>query len=420
MKIKQTYLRIAGLLALAVAVLYGLSLLVDRESATSWDPTWDGRDSQPFGTHLLRQAAEQLLEPATIHSETGSPEDFEAWDGAAGRGRAAYVFINSSFNPSWFEWDNLYDMAYWGNTVWISSHYFTDIVMEDLGLSFGTLHPSENIEGLGEDSVAIAFARPGWPRQQFLLPERYVLGIQVDSAMRVDTIATTLRGTPVAVSVPMGDGQIIVSCFPKIMTNYGLLTPAYRDLTTGMLSAIPDTMEEIVWDEWIKVGNRNREDDMEDDQDDSPGTLSYIWQHEALRMALLLALTGLICLVAFQTRRTQRIIPPEKRLTNTTLEFTETVGRLYFQHQNHTQLAQKRVAAFRDYLNDTFLLPEPWGSAEFQEVLTAKSGKPAGLVRRLIRAIDRLESGQPVNEGDLQQLSLMIDEFTQHPEAHKT
>ncbi len=132
-------------------------------------------------------------------------------------------------------------------------------------------------------------------------------------------------------------------------------------------------------------------------------------------MALILASAGLLLLGIFQTGRVQRIIPEYPPLPNMTLDFVDTVGRLYFQQQNHSQLARKRILLFKQRLHDRYFLPEDWGSAAFVRLLAAKSGLEPRFVQQLIQQILSVEKREELSEAELIELSQMLDFFT-----HKT
>jgi hypothetical protein len=73
----------------------------------------------------------------------------------------------------------------------------------------------------------------------------------------------------------------------------------------------------------------------------------------AFFVLLLLALLFII----FETKRRQRsirIIPP---VTNDSMGFVETVGKLYYCEQDHTNLAQKMVRHYLEHIYSTYNIP---------------------------------------------------------------
>ena len=407
MRFSSSFNRIIMIVVVLILILY-VGSLIWRGMGTNWKQTWSGADEQPFGAEVLREAARDFLKPATFVIAEESPLDvLEEADGSF----SAYVFVNDEFNPSSDEWQALEDFAYDGNLIWLATENFSEYLEEELEMN--TMDAShEQGEWLDmQDSISVFFVRDHWPEEEYKIPLRYLYRLPSGSLNHdAEVLASTAGGQPVAVWFPMGDGGMFVSTFPTIITNYGLLRPEYETLVSGLLSVIPQGIETIYWDEWIKIGNRRR-DSQDELEDESPGPLSYIWQHEALRMALLLSLLGLLLVGVFQTRRVQRIIPVRAPLPNMTLDFVETIGRLTFQQENHHQLALKRILVFKEQLKELYLLPDPWGSSVFIQVLAAKSGHEVPFVNQLIKTIIRTEKATIVTESELLELSRMIEFF---------
>lgn len=400
-------IRIIGIALIGGLILYGLSLIItDKE--VSWDPTWSGRDEDPFGTELLKMAVEEFVHPAEFIVANNSPDIIleEYW-----YNQAAYLFVNNRFDPTLAEWEALTDFAEQGNIVWIAAESISELVESTIDIRM--LPPAQNLptSNNSEDSVTIYFDRPNWPEDPFSIPNHY-LGRIIPGKKSLLThrpIMMSHAGDFAAMYIPQGEGGFCFSAFPKMISNYGLLDPKYEPMVSGLLSMLPDDLETVYWDEWIKIGNQRRRNDREDEE--GPGPLSFVWQNPALRMALLLSIGALLLVLVFQTKRIQRIIPPSPPLSNTTLDFTDTVGRLYFQDQQHLQPALKRISAFREFLNETYLLPDHFGSDEFCERLAAKSGKSIKQVTFLIRTIQKTEVATSLNEDQLQSLSEQIDSF---------
>lgn len=400
-------LRIIGILLLGGTILYGLSSLV-QDKEVSWEPTWSGRDADPFGTELLKMTVKEFVQPAEFIVTNSSPDITleDHWSA-----KSAYVFINNRFDPTLPEWAALTDFAERGNIVWIATESVSDLVNSTTDIDF--LPPGFGMASGAEpaDSITIYFDRPNWPDQPYSIPKQYLSRIipGKKSLLRHSSVMMSHTGEYAAIFLPQGEGGICFSSFPRMISNYGLMDARYESMISGLLSTLPDDLETVYWDEWIKVGNQRRRDDREGE--DGPSPLSFIWKHEALRMALLLSLAAILLILVFQTKRIQRIIPPSPPLSNATLDFTDTVGRLYFQDQQHLRPALKRISAFREYLSESYLLPETFGSEEYCQTLAAKSGRDLKKVTTLIRAIERTEAASSLNEDQLQFLSEQIDSF---------
>lgn len=433
MRLTLTFRMVSLLLLGLIGLLYGLSLLGNPEGNV-WRKSWSGDDQQAFGAELLRDMVSELMAPAVVLPTKRSPEKVMNAREVLGSEQSAYVFVNETFDPMPADWDELLHFVALGNSVWISASAISQEVGQALGIALRDID-LENREWLAsDDSLTLYFTRKDWPSQAFHIPVRHVRRIEVIETVteedweeeelenesyafsqpsQVEILARTQGGQPLSLKITYGKGAFFLSAFPVFITNYGLLDPTYEPLVAGLFSVLPNNTQVVFWDEWIKVGNpRHRSPDR---SSSSQSPWSFIWKEEALRMALILASAGLLLLGIFQTGRVQRIIPEYPPLPNMTLDFVDTVGRLYFQQQNHSQLARKRILLFKQRLHDRYFLPEDWGSAAFVRLLAAKSGLEPRFVQQLIQQILSVEKREELSEAELIELSQMLDFFT-----HKT
>jgi hypothetical protein len=139
--------------------------------------------------------------------------------------------------------------------------------------------------------------------------------------------------------------------------------------------------------------------------------LRYVLSQEPLRWAYYLALSGVILFVVFNGRRRQRIIPVIPPKTNTTLEFVETVGRLYFQHGDHKNMAEKKIAHFLDYVRAHYYLKTDVFDQALCEKLAEKSGVEVEAVSALFKQIESIHAQPQISAAGLSELSRAIERF---------
>ena len=113
----------------------------------------------------------------------------------------------------------------------------------------------------------------------------------------------------------------------------------------------------------------------------------------------------------FNAKRKQRIIPIIKPLANTTVDFTKTIGNLYFQEGNHDTIMEKKIIYFlekirHDYLIDTQILDE-----EFIKKVNQKTGKERQLIEKVVLLIKRQRKTFKSSEADLVELNRVIEKI---------
>jgi hypothetical protein len=107
--------------------------------------------------------------------------------------------------------------------------------------------------------------------------------------------------------------------------------------------------------------------------DDSP--LSYIFSKPALKCAWLTFIFGMFFFMVFNAKRKQRIVPIIKPLPNTTIDFTKTIGNLYYQEGDHDTIINKKIIYFLEKIRGQYLLDTSKLDDDFIKKLAQKSGK---------------------------------------------
>ena len=148
----------------------------------------------------------------------------------------------------------------------------------------------------------------------------------------------TLQYSPVALSVPVGKGEIILVSTPLLFTNYGVVdgnNAAYIFRILSQMKGLPLVRTEAYVDETSQAQQ-------------SP--FRYLLAHRPLRWALYLTLTGVVLFMFFTARRRQRAIPVVRPPLNKSLEFVKLIGTLYFQKKDHADLVRKKYIYFAEML----------------------------------------------------------------------
>lgn len=164
------------------------------------------------------------------------------------------------------------------------------------------------------------------------------------------------------VKVPYGEGSFYLHCTPLAFTNYHMIEEYGLDYANKVFAHLEEG--DIYWDAFNHVGEvrpRNNEDELDrlfepvSLSDESP--LEYILSQDSLRWAwYLLLVLGALYLI-FRAKRRQRIIPVNEPNTNTSLEFIESIGRLYFQQNNHKKLEEQKMKLFLGFIRERYNLP---------------------------------------------------------------
>ena len=120
---------------------------------------------------------------------------------------------------------------------------------------------------------------------------------------------------------------------------------------------------------------------------------------------------GLLLFVIFKAKREQRIIPVINPIENSSVEFARTVGALYHQNKDYTNLIQKKMNYFLAELRNRYFIDTGSLNEKTIQQLAAKSGKSIEEVKKLIEYILYLKNKSVHSEQDTIELTKKITAF---------
>jgi hypothetical protein len=256
-------------------------------------------------------------------------------------------------------------------------------------------------EVLNQQMLKITSLHPKMKGKQFVFraPQANVV-LAVDSTADVITLAQTTGEKPVAVFCPIGKGSVTVAVAPITFTNYNLLREDNYQYALLSLSGLPRNTQVVYNNHFLLGGSQ-----------DNVSFLRYFRSAPALINTWYLVIALLLIFVLFHAKRKQRVIPVIQPPRNTSLEFTETIGRLYYQRGDHANLARKKIDYFLEYVRTHYYLSTNYLDDEFADRLTKKSGKPASEIKELLALIKNFRQAYDINQKDLLNLNIKIERF---------
>jgi hypothetical protein len=228
----------------------------------------------------------------------------------------------------------------------------------------------------------------------------------------MDKASTTILGNmetpdgetfPNFVRVKYGKGTIFLHNQPGVFSNVSMLDESNSaDYVTHILSYIPQDKPLI----WFVEGQT-----FHTGRPVNETSLSVIFRYPALRMTWLLFVYGMLLYVLFNTRRRQRIVPVVKPLKNTTVEFVQTIGNLYFQEGSTSNILGKKIIYFLDRVRNTYYLETSRLDNDFAIKLQSKSGKDKELIDAILTSIRDFQKLRTAIQVDLINFNNLIEEF---------
>lgn len=362
-----------------------------------WTPSFSRYDKIPYGSYVLYDLlADYFPGQEIIPSEKPIHETIVEGEFTYA---SNYIFINSNFKIDEFEAAELITYAAKGGNVLIAAEQFGKALTDTL--EFTTRFPFR----MPDDSVSINLSNPALRRDSSYV---YRNGTTDYFFTRFDTARALVLGRNSLgqvnfIRLAHGAGAFYLSTVPYAFTNYNALYHGNIDYISKALSYLP--RQPVYWDEYYKVRRQS-----------ASTPLRFILNRPALQWAWYLTLAGVLLFIIFEGRRRQRIIPVIPPLSNTTVQFVQTVGRLYYLNGDHKNLAEKKISHFLEHLRNYYYLKTDSLSEALYQQIAEKSGISRGEVDKLFRTIRTVQQREEISEAELQQLHQLMETFYQQSE----
>lgn len=371
----------------------------------NWTLTFTKKDKIPFGTSALYSMLPEVFPGQTL--KTSETPIYNTFKNTTYTGHN-YIIINNVFEPDTLDTRELLKFASRGNTVFIAANHFGGKFADSLKLrvdnyfgfiNFGLQDSSFMAINYKRDTVSINFLNPHLkePRDY-----SYSKGIEGTYLQSFDTVETKAIGKNHKnkinfIRVAIGKGNIYISTLPEVFTNYHFTGNNYP-YAYKLLSHLP--VQPIIWDEYYKAGNVRNE---------SP--LRVIFNNSALMKAYYLLLLSLILFIIFGAKRRQRIIPVIEPFKNTSLQFVDIVGTLYYQTGDHKNIADKKITYFLEFIRTTFQTKTTLFDDPFIERISSLSGVDRETIKSLFYYISDISIKASVTQEELLKLNSIIEDF---------
>ena len=356
-----------------------------------WTATYALDDPRPFGSKVLYELLGDLFPGQPVESS------FETlYERRDSRGKGNYVFIGDAFEPGEQDLELLLDQVAGGSTAFVAAGRLGEALEDTLNISTQSYFSFSDTVSANLTDPALREKAPFQFRKITAL-----YGFHAPDTTRkttYQTLGTNQEDEPNFVRIPWGKGWFYLHCMPQVYTNYNMLAGRNIAYIERTLSYLP--VQPVYWDEFYKGNVR-----------DLQTPLRFLVVTPPLRWALYLAVAALLLFMAFEAKRRQRIIPVIKPLANTTLEFTQTIGRLYYQHRDHKNIAEKKITYFLDHLRSHYYVQTGEFDDDLYARLHAKTGRPVAEITALFHLIAYIRRQDAVSEAQLLQLHGSIEKF---------
>ncbi|MFT4033474.1 MAG: DUF4350 domain-containing protein [Siphonobacter sp.] len=400
---------------LGILILFGV-VEYFRPKPIDWTRTYRNNQKIPFATEALYSLLPTLFVNQSVESVRVPFYNFIKEQKLPAK--SIYLYISENCNLDDEDVNQLIPFVQRGNIVFLSGNDFPDKLLDTLHLrqatnsmiDFSKAYQSERnekeetfVKKFRLDTMRINLLNnrlrkqgKGYSMEREITENHFVT---TDSTLTATVLGVNQHNQYNFLKFRLGKGELYLHSAPEAFTNYYLLKQGDDNYAFKALSYLPDLP--VFWDEYAEQG-----------REEEQSILRFLFTSPGLTWAYYITLAGLFLFVVFESKRRQRVIPVIPPVTNTSLEFVETVGELYYHQGNHANIAEKKIQHWQAYVRQRFGLKSTELDETFKEALRAKSGLPQQDIDKLIGRIGQVQYfSDDLPESQLIDLNNQIESF---------
>lgn len=217
------------------------------------------------------------------------------------------------------------------------------------------------------------------------------------------TLGYNYKNKPNFIRIAYSRGYIYLLLNPYTFTNYFLLhkhNVAALEMQTAYLQ---NSAGNVYWDDFYSGQHSAQAGDFSEWQ--------VLMRYPAMRWALWLGVALLLLYVLFESKRRQRIIPDKPVFNNTSVEFVDAIGQLYYQQHNNFNLAHKMILHLLEYIRTRYYLNTNILNEEFVAALSRKSTISEADIRTLLQMMHHVQLEGNISDDYLKEFYKRIQLF---------
>lgn len=390
-----------GKIAYIIFVLVLLILMYFVNSSVPksyrWTPTYSRNDKQPFGSYAFDEIMKDSWEKAYIHTYKSVNRlfiDEELTD-------QNILIVTESFSSTEDEIKKLLDYISNGNQVLISADYFDPILMDTLDFDYNHNYMFSGYinKNIRETNAHLSFCNEKLEKKEFEFPAVNISSFfeDVNDKRDVKVIVKDEQERPVMLRYKIGKGNLILSCNPKIFTNYGILDEKSNGFIWNSLGYLSGSS--LIRTEFYHAGLSETE---------SP--FRFLIENSPLRWAFYLTLITILLFMIFTAKRKQKAIPVIKEPENRMLKFVRSIAALYLRKNNNNDIVYKKYIYWADQLKKEHGIDiiNTTHDSYFYSEFSNKTAIPIDKVKTLFRRLDALDNESRIPDSEMMDLILQM------------
>lgn len=413
---------IIGAIGLALLLLF--ILLAGGGKRYQWKITYEEAKKDPYGAYLFYNLLKNYYpdEELKVIRESVTEE-------LPAEGSGNYIFVGAGMYMDSSDTQTLLQFVENGNDAFIATtsipqdlmFYIMDSECEDIWW--------EGFENVRDTAVSLSYSHPELAIPYDLDLKKYKAYQKVSSRywryisdryFCEDESAPAILGYADDYYINFcrfsyGNGAFYLHTMPLAFTNINLLEEeglAYAAKAMSHLAEGP-----IYWDKYSRkpgyiadiLNTPDRRMPNRGLSDESP--MEYVLSQPSLAWAWYLTLALGLLFLLFRAKRTQKAIPVLEQNKNTSLEFIQTIGRLFFLQRNHRHLALQKMQYFLAMIRDRYKLMTNELNQDFVTKLAFRSKVGHDTISSILEQYKMINGAVGIEEHHLETFNKTIEQF---------
>lgn len=377
---------------IAVILIATIIFEVMKPKPIDWRFTLEAKDKIPYGTYVLNKTVKEIFPNKKVFRNNKTT--YEYYNSASYKNKTKnFIYISENFNVDKLETETILNLAQQGNNIFIFAHNFSKIFSDTLNFTIKNINLFDTVSNLNFYNKTLKRKTP----YHYGKTSSNIYFNKIDTT-KTQALAHSKQNNITYFRQQIGKGFMYISTTPEVFTNYAMITEKNYEFAYKSLSYLPQ--KDIVWDEYYKPFRK-----------ENKGMLSVIFDMPGIKMAYILLLITAILFVFFTAKRRQRIIPIIKPYENKTLEFVETIGRVYYNSKNHKDIAEKKYQYFRNFLLRTYNINIADNKTIKHEIISEKAAVDIDVIKKLLLTYDKINKLEKISATQLNIFNNYIEDF---------
>jgi hypothetical protein len=364
------------------------------------------KDKIPYGYYAVRNLLPSLFPRSPIYSDKHSPGNWDSISFASAD--QAVILTAVYFNADDNELKEILEFVQKGNYVFLITKSLSYNASQYLGLNNNNISTEGGLLTESSDSLELSLSLPPFEYdQKYIYPGRrfasYFTTIDSTKALVLGRNGT---GKPNFIQLKSGGGALFLHTAPLAFSNYFVLHKKNIAYFEQAFSIIPEKVKKVLWNDYY-LTKRNL-------PQKEPNWLSVLFRYEAFKWAMITTIAAILIYIFLEMRRKQRMIPIRTVLRNDSLDFVQTIGRLYYDQKDHKDLSKKMFVFFMDHIRTRYKISTDIPDSSFINALHIKSGYALSEVKNLVDSIEYVNRSRQITEKEVIKFYEQLEMFYQN------